>query len=223
MRVLDFLGDDGLANRGNSILGIGNFTKLRVTLNYGQATVRSQPFAVIYWNFNKLYDKNTSNPHTINIVFESGYVKAISTAKEWYAAYLHRGLVVNTFASDYSGSALLTREEIWDIYQHGKIANVYLDNGGYGGVSFFYSGNKQEEHKQQLTYGFEHMVRLLNITPATLAYERNIRLAAEKKAYRNGLRSEVKNEIYKEEIKKELGKEIMEEVREEYRLDKEIK
>ncbi len=218
MRILDFLGDEGLANRGNSIFGIGNWTSLRITLNYGQETVPTQPFAAILWNFNKMMDWNTSNPQTVNIVFESGYVKTLSTSKEWYSLYYHPGIVWNTWASHYGGSVLLTNEDVWEIYKHGNIANVYVDNGGYGKVHFFYSGEKQEEHKRQLTYAFEHLMRLLNITPATLAYERTQRKVFEKRAYRDKLTAEAKNEIYKDEIRKE----IMEEVRKEYREDKQM-
>ena len=265
-RCLDFLGDAGLFNRGDSFWGRPSHTYLRLMVHYGQETNAPAPFATLIWaaDINKRHqndintnindkkreyintDKNgrkTSNvlPKYIRIVFESGYEKELSTNMEemrWLPysnpniydiLYFPLSLFFATSVGDKrSGYILLSSEDLWDIHKHGYIANVYLDDDkgygvGTGSLSFFYSGEKQAEDKEQLTYGFEHIVRLLNINPATIAYERNKRKAAEKKAYKDKLRSEVKDEIYKEEIKKELGKEIMEEVREEYRLDKEIK
>lgn len=218
MRVLDFLGDEGLANRGNGILGFPDFTYLRLTLNYGQATGSTQPYAIISWNFNKLAGNSSSN-QILNIVFESGYVKQISTSTEWSSwIYKHSGVLVYTWANDRGGSIWLTNEDIWDIYKHGDIANVYVSSSGYKNINFFYSGNKQEEHKRQLTYGFEHLVKLLGITPATIEYDRAKRKAYEKQAYRDRLANGVKEEIYKEEIKKEISDQVKQEYQEDKRF-----
>lgn len=223
LRTLDFLGDEGLANRGNSILGFPDFTYLRLWINYGQGTEKTQPFAVISWNFNRLSGFNEENPQVCNIVFESGYVKQLSTSSQWYSAgYIHSGILVYSWASDRGGSVVLSNEDIWDIYKHGDIANVYVNYGGSRNINFFYSGNKQEEHKKQLTYGFEHLTRLLNINPSTLEYERRQRKIYEINQYRGKIRSKLKNEIKAKILEEEFKKEVQEEVREEIRSENEL-
>lgn len=254
-RCIDFLGDQGLMNRGNSFWGRPSHTYLRLVIHYGQETNAPTPFATIIWaaDVNKRYQNDlnqnlndrkrnnfitdNSSPQYIRIVFESGYEKEFSTDLKnirglYYSNFNIKdillfplSLLLSTSAGDKrSGYILLTNEDIWDIYKHGKIANVYLDDDkgmglGTGQLSFFYSGNKQEEDKIQLTYGFEHIVRLLDITPATLEGERILRKRQEDKEYREKLREEVRKEIMKEEMRKE----ILEEVREEYKLGKEGK
>lgn len=256
-RCIDFLGDQGLMNRGNSFWGRPSRTYLRLAIHYGQETNPIRPFATIIWaaDVNKRYqndlnqnlndtnindtnidiDKNTSHPKYIRIVFESGYEKEFSTDLDTmrgasysifniYDILFPFSLFFSTVGDQRSGYIILTSEDIWDIYKHGNIANVYLDDNkglglGTGQLSFFYSGDKQEEDKQQLTYGFEHIVRLLNISPATLEGERILKKKQEEKEYRDKLRKEVREEIIKEEIRKE----ILEEVREEVRLGKEGK
>lgn len=218
VRVLDFLGDAGLSNSGMSFWGTPDHTFLRVTLDYGQATNPRKPIAIIGWATDRRYLGNDV-PTYLKIVFESGYEKKILiTGKMLKTSYINWALFFPTFASKYSSHVELTNEDVWDIYKHGDIANVYIDDGYKGGTSFFYSGNKQEEHKRQLTYGFEHMVKLLDITPATLAYERTKREAAEKKEYQDKLRTEAKTEIYKEEIKKEISDEVKKEYQEDKRF-----
>ena len=254
-RCIDFLGDQGLMNRGNSFWGTPSRTYLRLAIHYGQETNAPKPFATIIWaaDINKRHqndlnqnsnDMNINNnelknisPKYLRIVFESGYEKEFSTDME-KMRYLHYSnfniydilyfplsiIFPTSVGYKRSGYILLTNEDIWDIYKHGNIVNVYLDDDkglglGTGQLSFFYSGNKQEEDKIQLTYGFEHIVRLLDITPATLEGERILKKRQEDKEYRDKIREEVKKEIIKEEIRKE----ILEEVREEYKLGKEGK
>lgn len=249
-RCIDFLGDQGLMNRGNSFWGRPSRTYLRLAIHYGQETNPIRPFATIIWaaDVNKRYqndlnqnlndtnindtniDKNTSHPKYIRIVFESGYEKEFSTDLDTmrgasysifniYDILFPFSLFFSTVGDQRSGYIILTSEDIWDIYKHGNIANVYLDDNkglglGTGQLSFFYSGEKQEEHKRQLTYGIEHMVRLLNINPATVAYDRKQREDAEKKTRYDKVRSEAKEQVYMEEMKKEVLAEVREEIRE---------
>jgi len=258
-RCIDFLGDQGLCNRGDSFWGRPSHTFLRFTIHYGQETNEPTPFATIIWaadinrrhqnDLNSNYaDMNINNnnyelkkisPKYLRIVFESGYEKEFPTDMEnmrWlhYANFnifdiltpwsrIFPWFFPTSIGYKRSGYIFLTYEDLWDIYKHGNIVNVYLDDGhglgmGTGQLSFFYSGEKQEEHKRQLTYGIEHMIRLLNINPATVAYDRKQREDEERKAHYDKVREEVKNEIYKDEIRKE----IMEEVRKEYREDKQM-
>ncbi|MBO6304711.1 MAG: hypothetical protein J6M62_06520 [Selenomonadaceae bacterium] len=233
---LDFLRRKGLNNAGNAFWGFPEQTFLRVTLHFGQEINPQEPFAMLSWgaDLNKL-NKLTRRapmvsakyrPISLKIVFESGYEKEflIDPNDIGKCSHLLFGFLFIRVGHYYGSNIELTREDIWDIYKHGNIANVYIENGlGTGDISFFYSGEKQEEHKQQLTYGFEHMVRLLNINPATLAYERKRREDAEKKRYSDKVRSQVKDELYREIYKEEMRKEILEEVREEYKLGKEGK
>ncbi|MBO6178221.1 MAG: hypothetical protein J6O04_03530 [Selenomonadaceae bacterium] len=250
-RCLDFLGDQGLCNRGDSFWGVPEQTYLRIMIHYGQETNPPMPFALIIWaaDINRYEkDNNDRNPYHrvqekreprfLRIVFESGYEKEFSTDwkdTNWYyyrnfniydILYFPLSLFIPTSVADRrKGYIFLTSEDVWDIYKHGNIANVYLDDGrGFGmstgTLSFFYSGDKQEEHKEQITYAFEHMVSILNINPATLAYEKNKRKETEEREYREKIRSRLKNEVKQDMIVKDLMEEVKEEVKAEIQLGK---
>ena len=246
---LDFLGDQGLCNRGDSFWGRPSHTFIRFTIQYGQVTNNITPFPVIIWagDINRYekdpYDRNPYNnvqekrePRYLRIVFESGYEKEFPTdykQTKWYyyknfniydILFLPLSLFFPISVADRrKGYIFLTSEDVWDIYKHGNIANIYLDDGhgfgmGTGQLSFFYSGEKQEEHKRQLNYGIEHMVRLLNINPATLAYERQQNKIATEKEYRENEKNKLKEEVKRDMMRKELLEEVKKEAQEEIKL-----
>lgn len=235
----DFLGDQGLYNRGDSFWGFADHTYLRLTMHIGQETNKIKPFVILSWHadVNRLYKKspmkedfkdpildNKYKPTAIRIVFESGYEKSfpIEPRQIYGYNYLHFGLFLIEIGLNRGSYIVLSNEDIWEIYRHGNIANVCLDDGyGTGNVSFFYSGEKQEEHKRQLTYGFQHIARLLNVNKNTIIAEREKREALERKEYRENVRAELKERVRKELVEKDLLKEVREEVQEEIKLDKE--
>lgn len=119
---------------------------------------------------------------------------------------------------------MLTDVDVYDIYTHGAIAAISIDDGNVGdnlqGIQhMFYAGEKDLEEKANMTKGFAHIVAMLEIDAEVLEAKRAALEAEAEQQRLIDLRKEVEAEIKAEAEREALKKQILEEMKASGELD----
>ena len=219
-RFFNMLKKNGVGHSGgSSVGGKGKRTFLNLLINYGFKNIESEPYAYIRWGADlEGHPEKGYAPQSMNIVFEDGFVKTFSLQGWEYRREKLAGLFAPVWCHLYHGRIRLNDVDLYDIYSHGAIAAVSIDDGISGdnrdGIKhFFYAGEKDLEEKALLTKGFAHTLKILEIDPSTIEAKR-IALAKEAERLRlEQLRKEVEKEIKEDAEREALKKQILEEMK----------
>lgn len=220
IRVFNLLKKEGVLHTGGSTMGgKGERTGINLLINYGFEDEEIEPYAYIRWAAD-LEGSPEGNyaPEKMFIVFEDGFIKTIDLQGWEYKYQQLMGWFSTMWCHTYGGRIKLSDVDIYDIYSHGKISAVSIDDGVKGdnlnGVKhFFYSGTKDSEEKELLTKGFAHAVKILEIDPNTIEQKR-IALEKEEENKRiEKVKKEVEKEIREEMEREALKKQILEEMK----------
>lgn len=215
----NLLQKNGVGHSRGVISGQGERTFINLIINYGFENTNSEPYAYIRWVADLAGNPNGGyEPSKIYISFEDGFVKTINLQGWEYKYQSEFNMFSSWWAHAYHGRIKLNEVDLYDIYCHGKIAAVSIDDGVSGDningvVHFFYSGEKDSDEKTALTKGFAHAIKILEIDPTTIETKR---LALEKEAEKlriEKLRKEVEEEIKEEMEREKLKKQILEEMK----------
>lgn len=218
-RFFNLLLKNGVDHSRGIINGQAERTFINLLINYGFEDNKEEPYAYIRW----IADLSGSpeggfNPQELYISFEDGFVKTIPLQGYEYQYQRIVNAFTNWWAHCYAGRINLNDVDIYDIYSHGSIAAVSIDNGSGGDnlngiIHFFYSGEKDAKEKDILTKGFSHIVKILEIDPSTIERKR-IALKNEIKRQRDEkMRKEIEQEIKEEMEREALKKQILEEMK----------
>lgn len=215
----DLLQKNGVGHTRGIVSGQGERTFLNLLINYGFEDADVAPYAYIRWAADLAGNpKGGYEPTKLYISFEDGSVKTINLQGWEYRYQSIVNMFTNWWAHAYSGRIRLNEVDLYDIYSHGKIAAVAIDDGVSGDnvngiIHFFYSGEKDSKEKELLTKGFAHAVKILEIDPNTIE-EKRITLEKEIEKQRlEKMRKEVEQEIKEEMEREALKKQILEEMK----------
>ena len=219
-RFFNLLKKEGvLHTSGSTMGGKGERTGINLLINYGFENSDEEPYAYIRWmaDLDGSPEGNYA-PEKLFITFEDGFVKTLNLQGWEYHYQQLMGWFSAMWCHNYNGRIRLNDVDIYDIYSHGKIAAVSIDDGvkgdNFNGIKhFFYSGDKDAEEKELLTKGFAHAVKILEIDPNTIEEKR---IALEKEIEKQRLekmRKEVEQEIKEEMEREALKKQILEEMK----------
>lgn len=219
-RFFSLLKKEGVMHTGGSTIGgQGQRTLINFVINYGFENANSEPYAYIRWvaDLDGSPEGNYA-PEKMFITFEDGFVKSIELQGWEYHYQELVGWFSGMWCHNYSGRIKLNDVDIYDIYSHGKIAAVSIDDGikgdNFNGIKhFFYSGDKDAEEKELLTKGFAHAVKILEIDPNTIEEKRIMFEKEVEKQRLEKMRKEIEQEIKEEMEREALKKQILEEMK----------
>lgn len=219
-RFFNMLKKSGVSHSGGSaIVGKRTGTFLNLLINYGFKNIESEPYAYIRWSADLEGDPEKGYaPKSMNIAFEDGFIKSLSLQGWEYIYQEGRGFFGPVWGHHYHGRIRLNEVDLYDIYSHGAIASVSIDDGVSGdnldGVKhFFYSGEKDLKEKALLTKAFAHTLKILEIDASTIEAKRIAYAKEAEKLRLEQLRKEVEQEIKEEAEREALKKQILEEMK----------
>ena len=219
-RYFSLLKKNGVMHTGGSGAGgKGKRTLLNLVINYGFENIDTEPYAYIRWGVDlDGHPDSGYAPKNLFITFEDGFVKTIGLQGYEYKYEKLPGFLAPVRCHLYHGRIKLNDVEIYDIYSHGNIAAVSIDDGNGGdnieGIRhFFYSGEKDLEEKALLTRGFRHTIKILEIDPSTIEAKRIAYAKEAEKLRLEQLRKEVEREIKEDAEREALKKQILEEMK----------
>lgn len=218
-RFFNLLKKNGQGHSRGIISGQGERTFINLLINYGFEDGDEEPYAYIRWMADLAGTPSGGiNPTKLYISFEDGFVKTIYLQGFEYQYQSFANAFSSWWAHCYSGRIKLNDVDIYDVYSHGKIAAVSIDDGRNGDniegiVHFFYSGDKDSDEKELLTKGFSHIVKILEIDPDTIETKRTALKNELEKNRTEKLKKEIEQEIKEEMERESMKKQILEEMK----------